>query len=169
MSIEKEVCRSCLMGKQTRKLFPQATQFQATKKIQLIHGDLCGAITPARKQYTFVLIDDYSRYMWSILIKDKSEAFAKFKKLRSIIEQQTRDKIQVFRTDVGGEFVSNEFNTYCENSGLKRHLTAPYTPQQNYVVERRNRTLQEMTRSKIKHMDMPNYFQGEAVRHTFCP
>lgn len=47
LSIEKEVCRSCLMGKQVRKVFPQATQYRATKKLQLIHGDLCGPITPS--------------------------------------------------------------------------------------------------------------------------
>ncbi|KAL0699713.1 hypothetical protein Bca4012_055835 [Brassica carinata] len=87
ISIEKEVYRSCLMGKQTRKVFPQATQYRATKKLQPIHGDLCGPITPrtlAGKQYIFVLINDYSRYMWSILMKNKNEAFPKFKILRSI-------------------------------------------------------------------------------------
>ncbi|KAG7558463.1 Zinc finger CCHC-type [Arabidopsis thaliana x Arabidopsis arenosa] len=50
--------------------------------------------------------------------------------------------------------------------GIKRHLTAPYTPQQNGVVERRNRTLLEMARSILKHMHMPNYLWGEAIRHS---
>ena len=44
-------------------------------------------------------------------------------------------------------------------------MTAPYSPQQNGVVERRNRTLLEMTRSILKHMDMPNHLWGEAIRH----
>ena len=50
--------------------------------------------------------------------------------------------------------------------GIKRHFTSPYTPQQNGVVERRNRTLMEMTRSILKHMQVPNYMWGEAIRHS---
>ena len=169
MNVESKVCQSCLMGKQTRRVFPQATHYRATEKLQLIHGDLCGPITPrtqAGKRYIFVLIDDYSRYMWTSLMSEKSQAFETFKKFKNLVEQETGKKIQTFRTDRGGEFISGEFNGYCELSGIKRHLTAPYSPQQNGVVERRNRTLMEMTRSILKHMNMPNYFWGEATRHS---
>ena len=79
--------------------------------------------------------------MWTMLLKEKSEAFDKFKKLRSIVEQETKQKIQAFRSDRGGEFVSHEFNSYYDGAGTKRHLTTPYTPQQNGVVERRNYTM----------------------------
>lgn len=93
--------------------------------------------------------------MWSIQLKEKSDAFSKFKKLKRVIEQETW-KILTFRTDRGGEFMSNEFNSFCEESGIKRHLTAPYTPQQNGFVERRNMTLMEMARIILKHKCMPN-------------
>lgn len=66
---------------------------------------------------------------------------------------------------MGGEFTSQEFQGFCDESGIRRHLTAPYSPQHNGVVERRNRTLLEMTRSILKHMRVPNYLWGEAVRH----
>ena len=55
---------------------------------------------------------------------------------------------------------------FCDKHGIQRHLTAPYSPQQNGVVERRNRTLMEMTRSIMKHTKVPNYLWGEAVRHS---
>lgn len=73
-----ETCVSCLLGKQTRKPFPQATHYRATDLLELVHADLCGPITPstpAGKRYVFVLIDDHSRYMWTVLLKEKSEAF----------------------------------------------------------------------------------------------
>lgn len=152
-----------------RKEFPQATTFRAEKRLELIHGDLCGPITPsttAKNRYVFVLIDDHSRYMWSILLKEKSEAFQKFKKFKMLVEQETGTSIKTFRTDKGGEFVSHEFQSFCDKAGIQRHLTAPYSPQQNGVVERRNRILMEMTRSILKHMNMPNYLWGEAVRHS---
>lgn len=70
-----------------------------------------------------------------------------------------------FRTDNGGEFTSKEFNRYCEEDGITRHFSAPYTPQKNGIVERRNRTLIEMSRSLLKEMKMPNYIWGVAVQH----
>ncbi|CAN7033194.1 unnamed protein product [Brassica oleracea var. botrytis] len=123
-------------------------------------------ITRPGNKYIFVLVDDHTRYMWTILLKEKSDVFEKFKRFKTMVEQDTNQKVQTFRTDRGGEFTSQEFNEFCEQAGIKRHLTAPYTPQQNGVVERRNRTLMEMTRSIVKHFRLPNYLWGEAVRHS---
>ena len=134
VNVTKELCYSCLLGKQARKVFPQSTIYRATRPLELLHGDICGPITPstlAGNKYIFVIIDDHTRYMWTILLKQKNEAFGKFKKLKRLIEQEIREKIATFRTDRGGEFVSREFNSYCKDKGIMRHLTPPYTPQQN--------------------------------------
>ena len=168
IEVERETCMSCMRGKQTRKPFPSTTTFRASRALELVHGDLCGPITPStpsRSRYVFVLIDDHTRYMWTILLKEKSEAFVKFKSFKALAEQETKKVITTFRSDRGGEFTSREFDDFCSKNGIKRHLTAPYSPQQNGVVERRNRTLLEMTRSILKHMNVPNRFWGEAVRH----
>lgn len=72
VDIEKKICKSCLLGKQPWQTFPQPTSYRAEQVLQLIHGDLCGPITPstlAGNKYIFVLIDDHSRYMWTILLK----------------------------------------------------------------------------------------------------
>ena len=79
---EEKLCESCLVGKQTRYVFPKATTYRASKPLELLHADLCGPISPptvAHNKYIFVIVDDFSRYMWSILIKEKSEAFGSFK------------------------------------------------------------------------------------------
>lgn len=168
ITINKDTCASCLLGKQARRSFPQATTYRISKLLELIHGDLCGPITlstAARNKYIFVIIDDHSRYMWSILLKERGEAFEKFKRFRTIVELETKTRIKCFRTDRGGEFTSTEFNNFCEERGIVRHLTAPYSPQQNGVVEKRNMTLLKMTRSLLKHMSIPNQLWGEAVRH----
>ena len=169
INLDKEVCSSCLLGKQTPQMFPQATTYPATKMLELIHEDLCGPITPstsAGNRYIFVLNDDYTRYIWTILLKEKGDAFCKFKNFKAMVEGESGEKIQSFRKDRGEKFVPIEFNSFCEKLGIKRHLTAPYTPQHNGVVERRNRTMMEMTRSVLKHMHMPNYLWGEAIRHS---
>lgn len=157
---ENQFCESCLVGKQTRTSFPQATSYRATRMLELVHADLCGPISPPTiggNRYIFVLIDDFSRYMWSFLLKEKSEVFESFKSFKVLVESQTELKIKTLRTDRGGEFMSQSFQAYCDQSGITRHLTAPYTPQQNGVVERRNRTLLNMTRSILKAMKVPNY------------
>ncbi|KAK1419234.1 hypothetical protein QVD17_28397 [Tagetes erecta] len=166
---ENQICDACLVGKQTRQPFPKTASFRATRPLELIHGDLCGPISPCTltgNRYIFVLIDDFSRFMWTYFLKEKSEAFEAFKKFKVMVEVETNVKIKTFRTDRGGEFTSHEFDRFCETEGIIRHLTAPYTPQQNGVVERRNRTLLEMTRSILKARHVPNCLWGEAARHS---
>lgn len=82
-----------------------------------------------------------------------------------MVEKEANNTVKVLRTDRGGEFTSKEFESFCENTGIKRHLTAPYTPQKNGVVERRNRTMIAMTRSLLKEKGLPATMWGEAVRH----
>lgn len=163
LNVETDPCSSCLLGKQARRPFPSFLSYCAETVLELIHGDLCGPINPptaGNNRYIFVLIDDCSRYMWSILLKEKHEAFEKFKIFKLMVEAETKAKIKTLRTDRGGEFTSNEFKSFCELSGINRQLTAPYSPQQNGIVERRNRTLMEMTRSILKHMRVPNFLWG---------
>lgn len=169
---ENQLCESCLVGKQTRKSFSSMTTYKAKQPLELVHGDLCGPITPATKgqnRYIFTLIDDFSRYMWIFLLKEKSEALLHFKKFKALAENELEKSLKVFRSDRGGEFTSLEFNSFCDINGIKRHLTAPYSPQQNGIVERRNRTLMDMTRSIMKAMHVPNYLWGEAVKHSTNP
>ena len=99
-------------------------------------------------------------------MKEKSEAFTHFKKFKAYVENEIGKPLKVFRSDRGGEFTSLEFNSFCEQNGVKHHLTTPYSPQQNRIVERRNRTLMDMTRSIMKAMHVPNYLWGEAVNHS---
>lgn len=69
----------------------------------------------------------------------------------------------MLRTDGGGEFTSTEFERFCTENGIAHEVTAPYTPQHNGVVERRNRTIMNMVRSMLKSKGLPNSFWGEAV------
>lgn len=159
----KDVCIGCLMLKQTRKTFSNQSKFSATEPLELVHGDLYGPITPCTPggdKYIFVLIDDFSRVMWTYLLKNKSEAFDAFKRFRMLVENSPGKKIRILRMDNGGEFTSKEFVNYCEEAGINRNFPAPYSPQQNGVVERCNRILIEVSRRLLKEMQMPNFSRG---------
>ena len=74
-------------------------------------------------------------------MKNKDEAFRKFKEFKALIENYTERKINTFRSNNGEEFTSNEFKELCKDSGIKRELTTPYNTQWNGVTERNNRTI----------------------------
>ena len=108
-SSASDVCSICLMGKHHRKSFAQKSSWQATERLQLIHVDLCGPITPdfnGGKKYLFTLIDDYNRKLWTYFLVAKSEAFEVFQKFKVFIEKESGTEIACLRTDRGGEFLS---------------------------------------------------------------
>ena len=96
--------------------------------------------------------------MWIYFIKYKFETFECFKNLKSFVENEKDSKIKCLRTDRGGEFTSKEFNELCNIHWIKREFSAARTPQQNGVVERRNRIVQEMTRTMILAADLQPRF-----------
>ena len=107
--------------------------------------------------------DDYSRFSWVSFLKFKLETFKNFKKFKAFIESQSGKKLKALRTDRGGEFLSNEFIVFCDENGIHKQLTAPYTPKQKGFAERKNRTMVEMARRLLKAQGFIKLFCGEAV------
>ncbi|KAJ0532224.1 putative RNA-directed DNA polymerase [Helianthus annuus] len=173
----EDVCTDCCIGKQHRHPIPKTSTWRAKEKLELIHSDICGPISPksnSGKRYILSFIDDYSRKAWVYVIAEKSEAFDCFKEFKKRVEVETGRVIKAFRTDRGGEFVSDAFNTFCRNHGIRRQLTTSYTPQQNGVAERKNRTVMNMVVMLLSAKNMPKMFWAEAVVWTFhvlnrCP
>ena len=166
ISFSDRLCRNCVAGKQGRSAFPSASSFQATRRLELLYGDICGPITPStigNRRYYFLLVDDFTRIMWVFFLREKSEAFQHFKIVKNLAESESGEKLKCFRTDRGGEFNYVEFENFCDENGIKRQLTAPYSPQQNGVVERKNRTIMSCVRSMVKEKNLPLELWAEAV------
>jgi transposase InsO family protein len=162
-----ERCVSCLAGKQHRDSIPKQANWRASAKLELVHSDICGPINPQSNggnMYFMTFTDDYSRKTWVYLLKEKSAAFETFKNFKALVEKESGCSIQCLRSDRGGEYTSNSFNEYCRGEGIKRQLTAAYTPQQNGVSERKNITLLNMVRSMINARNVPKKFWPEAVK-----
>lgn len=109
------------------------------------------------------LIDDFTRKAWVFFLSEKSEALHYFKEFRVLVEKEVDESIKCLRTDRGGEFNSVEFDQYCKENGIKRQLTTDYTPQQNGVVERKNRTVMNLVRAMLAGKQVPKTFWPEAV------
>jgi hypothetical protein len=82
---------------------------------------------------------------------------------KALVENQTEKKIKVLRADNGGELCGNEFKEFCKKCGIARQKTNPYTPQQNGVAKRINRTLMEKERSMLSGAVLEQEFWAEAM------
>ena len=162
-----DLCRACVLGKAQRKPFPKATEYKkATSPLELVHSDLCGPMevpSLGGSRYFITFIDDHSNWVTTYTMRRKSESFDKYKLFEAYAERHTGKKIKCLRSDRGGEYLSKAFSTRLDQSGIRRHLTAPYTPQQNGVAERMNRTLVELVRSMLSHKNMSKEFWAEAL------
>nr|GEU85042.1 retrovirus-related Pol polyprotein from transposon TNT 1-94 [Tanacetum cinerariifolium] len=124
-----------------------------SRYLELLHMDLFGPFVVwsyGGNGYTLVTVDDYSRYTWTRFLKDKTEAFDQFERFSRKIQNQLGCLIVSIRINHGREFDNEvQFREFCNANGLTHNFSAPRTPQSNGMVERKNRTLQEMSRTML--------------------
>jgi transposase InsO family protein len=162
----EQFCDVCVLTKQRRLPFPQQSSFRAKERLEHMHGDLCGSVTPATlrgRRYFLLLVDDLSRYMWVMVLGSKGDAANTIRRAQAATEAKCGRKLRVLRTNNGSEFTTAEFASYYADEGVQRHCSAPYNPQQNDVVERQNQTVVGMARALLKQKGMSVVFCGEAV------
>ncbi|KAA0046028.1 gag/pol protein [Cucumis melo var. makuwa] len=158
-------CESCLKGKMTKRHFTEKG-YRAKEPLELIHSDLCGPMNVKVRgglEYFISFIDDYSRYGYLYLMEHKFEALEKFKEYKAEVEHLLSIKIKILRSDRGGKYMNLRFQDYMIEHGIQSQLSAPGTPQQNGVSERRNRTLLDMVRSMMSYAQLPSSFLGYTV------
>ncbi|KAH9658397.1 hypothetical protein KPL70_023479 [Citrus sinensis] len=138
-------CEDCILGKFSRLRFETAVH--TTKdKLEYIHSDLWGSAqvnSLGGCRYFLTFIDDFSRMVWVFALKSKDEVLEKFKNWKTFVENQTGLKVKTLRTDNGLEYCNKLFEEFCEKNGIQRHKIITYTPQQNGLAEKMNRTLVE--------------------------
>ena len=173
-------CEACILGKMKKKPFPtqKEQERRANKPFEIVHSDVCGPMQVNSKggsRYMLTFIDDYSRYTIVYFIQSKCEVLSKFKEYVSYVKKQFGHEImtlsceesfgyevQTIRSDNGGEYTSNDFKFFCSERGIGHEYTTPYSPEQNGVAERLNRTIIESARAMLNHAKLPLDFWAEA-------
>ncbi|MCO5569491.1 hypothetical protein L7F22_023204 [Adiantum nelumboides] len=146
-----DLCEGCLMGKASHKTFP-ISESRTSQVNQLVHSDLCGPMESTSltgSVYFQTFIDDFSRYTTIYFLKQKSQSLSCFQEYCNMVVRQHDLPLQILRSDNGGEYISHSFQLFCKNEGIKQQFTVPYTPQQNGVFERKNRTLVDAARAML--------------------
>lgn len=163
--IQKSNCEVCCEGKQSRLPFPSANHRSETL-LEVVHSDLCGPMETrsiGQARYFVLFVDDASRMAFVYFLKEKNQVFQKFKEYKSLVENQTGNRIKTLRTDNGGEFCSQQMETYLRTEGIVHQTSNPYTPEQNGLCERLNRTVVERAKCLLFEAKLEKRFWAEAV------
>ena len=88
--------------------------------------------------YALVIVDDYSKFTWTLFLSLKNNSFKAFRKLTKLIQNEKELKIKALRSNHGGEFQNEEFETFCEENNINHKFSTSRTPQQNEVIESKN-------------------------------
>ena len=110
-----------------------------------------------------VIVDDYIRWSWVKFLKSKDDSYDVFNKFCIQVQSVKVLKILKVKSDHGGEFENEPFEISYEKHGIVHEFSSPRTPQQKGVVERKNRSLQEMARTMIHENNLAKHFWAEAV------
>src|SRR3954469_4979838 len=163
-------CRVCIEGKLHEKNHPVKNIISTKRPLELLHMDLFGPPSYdslGGRKYCLVIVDDYSRYTWVYFFKRKSETQQTVIEFANGVQRQHNSKILAIRSDNGTEFKNYTLDEFLGDEGIKHQYSAAYTPQQNGVAERKNRTLIDAARTMMAEFKSPYNFWAEAI-NTAC-
>jgi hypothetical protein len=161
-------CTTCIQAKHHVNPFPKESETEYKEIGDMTYTDVWG---PARttgihgEQYYISFTDGHSGHAVVMFMKKKSEADEKIKQYREFILTQHGRRCKAFRFDGGGEYISEKLKKQLANEGVRVEITAPYSPAQNGVAERLNRTLLERTRAMLIQYSLPKFLWPEAITY----
>jgi len=159
-------CDACVRGKQARPPFPTSTT-EPEKVLQRIHADTVGELPSAGsggEKYFMTVVDELSSFCAAVPVDSKAAIARELISVVCLWQRQTDAKVKVVRTDRGTEFLNRTFHSFCAEEGIHTELSAAYTPQQNGVAERMNRTLKEKARTLLLGVEADEGMWVEAIQ-----
>ncbi|GJW91381.1 retrovirus-related pol polyprotein from transposon TNT 1-94 [Tanacetum coccineum] len=159
--VKDHLCFSCELGKAKRKSFKAKTTPSSKRRLQILHMDLCGPMRVESfngKKYVLVIVDDYSRYTWTHFLRSKDETPEVLINFLKLVQRGLHAQVRTVRTDKGTKFLNKTLHAYFAQEGIEHQTSTARTPEQNGVVERRNRTLVEAARTMLSAAKVPLFF-----------
>jgi hypothetical protein len=153
------VCSACQAGKQVGAHHPHKNIMTTDRPLELFHMylfDPIAYISIGGSKYYLVIVDDYSRFTWVFFLQEKSQTQEILKGFLRRAQNEFGLRIKKIRSDNGTEFKNSQIEGFLEDEGIKHEFSSPYTPQQNGVVETKNRTLLDMARTMLDEYKTPD-------------
>nr|GEW98195.1 retrovirus-related Pol polyprotein from transposon TNT 1-94 [Tanacetum cinerariifolium] len=167
--IKDHLCSSCELEKAKRKSFQSKITPSSKRRLQLLHIDLCGPMRVTSingKKYVLVIVNDYSRYTWTHFLRSKDETPEDLIDFLRLIQRGLHAQVRIVRTDKGTEFLNKTLHPYFASEWILHQTSVARTPEQNGVVERRNRTFVEAARTMLSAANIPLFFWAEPIATT---
>ena len=164
----EEICSVCTAGRQHKEAMT-GTRQKTVNSLEFVHSDVCGPMqvaTPSGDHYFATFIDEASGRLAVALLRTKAEVFDNVVIYRRRVEKVTGKEIRNLRSDGEGGYRNERFTTYPHEAGIVKQTTPPYTPAQNGIAERANRTIVEMARCMLADENLGNEFWGYAALAT---
>ena len=145
--------------------FPKHLESKTKSPFKLVHTDVWG---PSQTTYTLgfryfvTFIDYFSHCTWLFLMKSQTKLFLVLQKFFAKIRNQFHTFICILCCDNAVEYLSTPFSDFLSSHGVLHQSSCAYTPQQNGVVERKNRHLVETTHTLLLH-HTTQCFWGDAI------
>jgi transposase InsO family protein len=144
------VCAPCRHGKMITASNSLVNTVMTEHPGQLLHMDNVGPFrvrSMGGKWYVLIIVDDYSRYSWIFFLESKDQIFEHFQLFALWLNNEHPNCVKAIHS--GSEFRNVSFNEFCLEHEIDQLFFAPCVPQQNGVVERKNRTLVKMARTML--------------------
>ncbi|CDR39882.1 hypothetical protein NBRC10512_000405 [Rhodotorula toruloides] len=158
-------CNVCHVARSSRLPFPRSDSI-ATAPLELVHSDVLSINVPSLggRRYVVTFVDDHTRMLWVEPLARKSDVIEAFVRFKAVVENESGRRIQRFRSDNGGEYMSRAFDDLLAEHGITRELPPPYSPQSNGVAERVNRSIVEGIVSLLAQAGAPKTLWAEALQ-----
>ncbi|GJZ70409.1 retrovirus-related pol polyprotein from transposon TNT 1-94 [Tanacetum coccineum] len=164
--VKDQLCSSCEVSKAKRGLFKTKVVPSSKGRLNLLHMNLCSPMRVSSingKIYILVIVDDYSKYTWTLFLRSKDEAPEVLKEFLTMIQRNLQALVIYVRTDRGTEFLNKTLHAFFKEEGIEHQTSTPRTPEQNGVGERQNRTLVEASRTMLSASKLPLFFWAKAI------
>nr|GEW17274.1 hypothetical protein [Tanacetum cinerariifolium] len=139
--VKDQLCSSCELSKAKRSPFKSKAIPSSKGRLNLLHMDLCGLMRVAsinEKKYILVIVDDYSRYTWTLFLHSNDETPEVLKEFLIMIQRNIQALVITVRTDRGTKFLNKTLNAFFKEEGIEQQTSTAQTPEQNGVVKRQN-------------------------------
>nr|GFB06416.1 hypothetical protein [Tanacetum cinerariifolium] len=149
-----------------RSSFKSKVVLSSKGRLNLLHMDLCGPMRVASingKKIILVIVDDYSRYTWTLFLRSKDETPEALKEFLTMIQRNLQAPVITVHTDRGTEFLNKTLNVFFKEEGIKHQTSTARTPEQNGFVKRQNRTLVEAARTMLSASQLLLFFWAKAI------
>ncbi|GJY83340.1 retrovirus-related pol polyprotein from transposon TNT 1-94 [Tanacetum coccineum] len=156
--VKDQLCSSCEVSKAKRSSFKTKDVPSSKGRLNLLHIDLCDpmrVVSINGKKYILVIVDEYSRYTWTLFLRSKDETPEVLKDFLIMIQQNLQALVISIKTNRGTEFLNKTLHAFFKKEGIEHQNSIPRTPEQNGVVERQNRTLVEAARTMLSAFKLP--------------